>query len=158
MTFSFQVLCATLENFALDYVSRALPLSLSSKPNSYNRLNSYLLVVKPFLPSTFFSCSALKCPKWWNASLSWYESWYASLSLCSIREVLYFIFFTRMYAKRLLNMCAKFSKNVLTGFWFMGFVSNWRNPGQSMHKQLESNRILKLCDAKKILNCQVLRK
>ena len=46
-----------------------------------------------------------------------------------------YLFFTEMCTKRLLNMCAKIWENILPGFWFMGFVSIWRNPGQSMHKQ-----------------------
>ena len=46
-----------------------------------------------------------------------------------------------MYTKRLVNMYANFWENMSTGFWFMDFASNWHDPGQSMPKGTESNKI-----------------
>ena len=44
-------------------------------------------------------------------------------------------FLTHMGTKRLVNTCAKFWENILNGFWFMDFTSNWHEPGQSKHKR-----------------------
>ena len=44
----------------------------------------------------------------------------------------YFYFLTQMCIKRIVNMCAKFWENMLTGIRFMDFVLH--DLGQSMHK------------------------
>ena len=50
------------------------------------------------------------------------------------------IFLLKFALKGLWTMC-KVLGNMLTGFWFMEFTPNWHDPGQSMHKWPESNRV-----------------
>ena len=49
-------------------------------------------------------------------------------------------FFTQMCTKMLVNICSKFSENMLTNFLFLDFASNLHQLGQSIHKRPGSNK------------------